>query len=103
MQGTLKKLVKGELSLPMTFWGWGVGVGFLLNLVGILGIYTNVSYLLPISYILREVLLLLVCSGLFFHLKRKMTLWGILASIIVILEVIIGAIMIVGLHPLFFA
>ncbi|WP_241581918.1 hypothetical protein [Rosenbergiella nectarea] len=102
MQGMLNKLITGKLSLPKTFWGWGFCGGFLLNLIGSLGIYTDSPYLLPISYCLREILLLAVCSGLIFQLKYKIRFWGVLALVVIVLELIAGIIMMAGLFSLLF-
>ena len=37
----LKRLVAGQMSLPMTFWGWGICGNFLLGLIGLAGVQTG--------------------------------------------------------------
>ncbi|AXW87970.1 hypothetical protein CKQ53_14000 [Lonsdalea britannica] len=48
-----KKLVTGQLSLPMTFWGWGFCGGFFIGLIGMAGVHTGHVFLIPLCYILK--------------------------------------------------
>ncbi|MBP2859397.1 hypothetical protein J8657_17520 [Dickeya oryzae] len=98
----LKKLVTGKLSLPMTFWGWGFCGGFFLGLIGMAGVHSGHSALVPISYILKTVLFSAVLSGITFILRRKITFLGVIAFLIVLIQVILGVVMVVGLSSLLF-
>jgi len=66
----LKKLVTGQLSLPMTFWGWGFCGGLLIGLMGLAGIHTGYAMLVPLSYIVKTILFSAVLSGITFILRR---------------------------------
>ncbi|NWC63644.1 hypothetical protein [Cedecea sp. P7760] len=98
----LKRLVTGQLSLPMTFWGWGFCGGFLLGLVGIVGIHANLPALVPLSYLLKIVLFSAVLSGVTCILRRKITVFGVLAFLVVLVQVVMGVVMAVGLSSLLF-
>ena len=72
----LKRLVAGQMSLPMTFWGWGFCGGFLLGLIGLAGVHTGHPAMVPLSYILKAILFSAVLSGITFILRRKITVLG---------------------------
>lgn len=46
----LKKLVTGQLSLPMTFWGWGFCGGLFIGLIGMAGLHTGYAAMVPLTY-----------------------------------------------------
>ncbi|MFP5595584.1 hypothetical protein [Kluyvera sp. 142486] len=98
----LKKLVTGQLSLPMTFWGWGFCGGLVLGLIGLAGIHTTHAALVPLSYLLKIVLFCAVLSGVTFILRRKITVFGSLAFLVFLVQVILNIIMFIGLYSLFF-
>ena len=52
----LKKLVTGQLSLPMTFWGWGFCGALVLGLLGLAGVHTGHAAMVPLSYIFKVIL-----------------------------------------------
>ena len=72
----LKRLVAGQMSLPMTFWGWGICGNFLLGLIGLAGVQTGHPAMVPLSYILKAILFSAVLSGITFILRRKITVLG---------------------------
>ncbi|MBL5928886.1 hypothetical protein [Lelliottia amnigena] len=98
----LKKLVTGQLSLPMTFWGWGFCGGLLIGLMGLAGIHTGYAMLVPLSYIVKTILFSAVLSGITFILRRKITVLGVLAFFVALIQVIMGIVMFVGLSSLLF-
>ncbi|WP_447863998.1 hypothetical protein [Kluyvera sichuanensis] len=98
----LKKLVTGQLSLPMTFWGWGFCGGLVLGLIGLAGIHTTHVALVPLSYLLKIVLFCAVLSGVTFILRRKITVFGSLAFLVLLAQVILNIIMFIGLYSLLF-
>ena len=98
----LKKLVTGQLSLPMTFWGWGFCGGLVLGLIGLAGIHSPHAALVPLSYLLKIVLFCAVLSGVTFILRRKITVFGSLAFLVLLAQVILNIIMFIGLYSLLF-
>lgn len=98
----LKKLITGQLSLPMTFWGWGFCGGLFIGLIGIVGIHTGHEIVVPLSYILKAVLFVAVLSGITFILRRKITVFGVLAFFVVLIQVIMSIVMVIGLSSLLF-
>ncbi|AJJ62485.1 hypothetical protein [Yersinia aldovae] len=98
----LKKLVTGQLSLPMTFWGWGFCGGLFIGLIGMVGVHTGHTAIVPLSYIIKTVLFGAVLSGITFILRRKITVFGALAFFVVLIQVIMSIVMIIGLSSLLF-
>ncbi|CAI1914312.1 hypothetical protein [Serratia proteamaculans] len=96
----LKKLVTGQLSLPMTFWGWGFCGGLFIGLIGLAGVHTGYVTVVPLSYILKTVLFSAVLSGITFILRKKITVLGALAFFAVLVQVIMSIVMFIGLHSL---
>ena len=84
----LKRLVAGQMSLPMTFWGWGFCGGFLLGLIGLAGVHTGHPAMVPLSYILKAILFSAVLSGITFILRRKITVLGGVAFFFIIINVV---------------
>ena len=98
----LKKLVTGQLSLAMTFWGWGFCGGLLLGILNKVGIYTGHAALVPLSFILKVILFSAVLSGLTFILRRKITVLGSIAFLVALVEVIVSGVMANELFPMFY-
>jgi hypothetical protein len=98
----LKKLVTGQQSLPMTFWGWGFCGGLLIGLFGMAGVHTGHAAMIPIAYILKAVLFSAVLSGITFILRRKPTVFGALAFFFVLVQVIMNIVVFIGLSSLLF-
>lgn len=98
----LKKLVTGQLSLPMTFWGWGFCGGMFIGLMGMAGIHTGHTFFVPLAYILKVILFSAVLSGLTFILRRKITVLGAVAFFVALIQVILGVVMVIGLSSLLF-
>lgn len=98
----LKKLVSGQLSLPMTFWGWGFCGGLFIGLIGMAGIRTGHPALVPLAFILKVILFSAVLSGLTFVLRKKITVLGSIAFLVALVQVIICGVMAVGLFPLLY-
>lgn len=98
----LKKLVTGQLSLPMTFWGWGFCGGLFLGLVGMAGIHTGYLAVVPLTYLLKTILFIAVLSGLTFILRKKISVLGSIAFFVVLVQVIMGIVMFIGLSSLLF-
>lgn len=88
----LKKLVKGELSLAVTFWGFGVLSSLILGLIlfGIIIIFN--AYRTPFFirdkiiisiFIIDFIITCLVLIGLFNILKNgKLTFWKVIAFVV---------------------
>lgn len=98
----LKKLITGKLSLPMTFWGWGFCGGLIVGLIGLAGIHTGHPILVPLAYLFKVVLFSAVLSGITFILRKKITVLGVIAFFIVLIQVIMGVVMAVGLSSLLY-
>lgn len=98
----LRKLVTGKLSLSMTFWGWGFCGGLVIGLIGIVGIHTGYAFLVPATYIVKTILFTAVLSGITFILREKITLLGVIAFFVVLLQLIMCGVMVVGLSSLLF-
>ncbi|MFP1877681.1 hypothetical protein [Lonsdalea quercina] len=98
----LKKLVTGQLSLPMTFWGWGICGGMLIGLIGMAGIPTGYLFVVPLVFILKTILFCAVLSGLTLILRKKITVLGAIAFFIVLVQVIMGIVMVIGFSSLLF-
>lgn len=98
----LKKLVTGQLSLPMTFWGWGFCGGLVIGIFGLVGMHTGHAAIVPLSYIFKVILFGAVISGITFILRRKITVFGILAFIVVLVQLILNVVMFIGLSSLLF-
>lgn len=98
----LKRLVTGQLSLPMTFWGWGFCGALFLGLLGKAGIQMGYLFVVPLLYILKAFLFSAVLSGLTFIVRRKMTVLGVIAFFIALIQVILSVVMAIGLHSLLF-
>ncbi|MBL5861167.1 hypothetical protein JBO49_11120 [Serratia fonticola] len=98
----LKKLVTGQLSLPMTFWGWGFCGGLFIGLIGMAGLHTGHAAMVPLTYILKAVLFSAVLSGITFILRRKTTVFGALAFFVVLVQVIMSLVVFIGLSSLLF-
>ncbi|MFP1759371.1 hypothetical protein [Lonsdalea quercina] len=98
----VKKLVTGQLSLPMTFWGWGICVGMLIGLIGMAGIRTGYLFLVPLVFTLKTILFCAVLSGLTLILRKKITVLGAIAFFIVLVLVIMGIVMVIGFSSLLF-
>ncbi|HDM8082537.1 TPA: hypothetical protein PXN43_002139 [Yersinia enterocolitica] len=98
----LKKLVTGQLSLPMTFWGWGFCGGLFIGLIGLVGVHTGHTTIVPLTYIIKTVLFGAVLSGITFILRRKITVFGALAFFVVLIQVMMSIVMIIGLSSLLF-
>lgn len=92
----LKKLMMGQLSLVVTFWGWGILGGFLIGLIGMSGVKTGYTLIIPLTYILKTVLFSAVLSGITFILRREITVFGVIAFFVILVQVIMGIIMAVG-------
>lgn len=98
----LKKLVTGQLSLPMTFWGWGFCGGLFIGLIGMAGLHTGYAAMVPLTYILKAVLFSAVLSGITFILRRKTTVFGALAFFVVLVQVIMSLVVFIGFSSLLF-
>lgn len=97
-----KKLITGQLSLPMTFWGWGFCGGLFIGLIGKAGVSTGHASMVPLAFMLKAVLFGAVLSGITFILRRKITVLGSVAFLIVLSQVIMSVIMVIGLSSLLF-
>lgn len=93
----LKKLVTGQLSLVVTFWGWGILGGFLIGLIGMSGVKAGHTLIVPLTYLLKTVLFSGVLSGITFILRRKITVFGVIAFFVILVQIIVGFIMAVGI------
>jgi hypothetical protein len=98
----VKKLVTGQLSLAMTFWGWGFCGAFLLGVLAKLGIRAGYAPAVPIVFMLKVALSVAVLSGLIFILRRKITVLASLAFLVVLLQVMLNIYMLTGLSSLLF-
>ncbi|CQI94609.1 hypothetical protein RSF44_002586 [Yersinia enterocolitica] len=98
----LKKLITGQLSLPMIFWGWGFCGGLFIGLIGLAGVHTGHASMVPLSYILKTILFSAVLSGITFILRIKITVFGALAFFVVLIQVIMSIVMVIGLSSLLF-
>lgn len=88
----IKKLVKGELCLAVTFWVFGVLFSLILALIFLVSIFIVNVYNLPLSirytiivsfYIIDEMITFLVLFGLFNILKNeKLTFWNVIAFVV---------------------
>jgi len=92
----LKKLVSGKFSLPMTFWGFGICGGVLLNGVKSFGLNYNFLRLFALTYILKVVLFSMVLSGIICILRRETTFLGLIALVYTLLQVVLGVVMVIG-------
>jgi len=97
-----KNLVTGQLSLSKTFWGWGFCGGLFLGLIGFMGLKCGYIAFVPLTYILKTILLSAVFSGVTFILRRKITVLGTIAFLILLVQIIMSGIMAVGLFPLLY-
>jgi len=93
----LKKLVTGQLSLSMTFWGWGFCGGLIIGLIGLVGVHTGYITMVPLAFLLKTVLFSAVLSGITFILRRKITVLGAIAFFVVLIQVIMSIVMVIGL------
>ncbi|WP_435929384.1 hypothetical protein [Dryocola sp. BD613] len=98
----LKKLVTGQLSLPMTFWGWGFCGSLFIGLFGLAGVHTGHATMVPLAYLLKTVLFSAVLSGITFILRRKITVPGAIAFFVILIQVIMSIVMVTGLSSLLF-
>ena len=98
----LKKLITGQLSLPMTFWGWGFCGGLFIGLIGLVGVYTGYTAIVPVAFIIKTVLFGAVLSGITFILRRKITVFGALAFFVVLIQVIMIIVTIIRFSSLLF-
>lgn len=98
----LKRLVTGQLSLPMTFWGWGFCGNFFIGLIGLAGIHTGHLIWVPLSFIGKTVLCSAVLSGLTFILRRKISVFGVLAFFIALIQGIMSIVLFVKLSSILF-
>ncbi|CNE85728.1 MULTISPECIES: hypothetical protein [Yersinia] len=98
----LKKLITGQLSLPMTFWGWGFCGGLFIGLIGLVGIYAGYTAIVPVAFIIKTVLFGAVLSGITFILRRKITVFGALAFFVVLIQVIMIIVTIIRFSSLLF-
>ncbi len=90
-----RSLVFGEFSLPITFWAWGIGGGTLLGIVGFGGFHYGYPLVFAVTSILKFILFAMVLSGIFFRLKQKITLLGLIAFFVVLLQVLLGVVAII--------
>ena len=93
----LKKLVTGQLSLVVTFWVWGILGGFLIGLIGASGVKAGHTLIVPLTYLIKTAFFCAVLSGITFILRRKITVLGVIAFFIILVQVILGIIMAVGI------
>lgn len=93
----LKKLVTGQLSLVVTFWVWGILGGFVIGIIGASGIEEGYTLIVPLTFLTKTALLCAVLSGITFILRRKITVFGVIAFLIILIEIIFGVIMAVGI------
>ncbi|AHG65580.1 hypothetical protein [Advenella mimigardefordensis] len=91
-----RSLVSGTFSLPITFWLWGVAGGVLLDIVGCGGIHYGFLPVYVVASILKFVLFAMVLSGLFFILKKEITLLALIAFFVVLLQVLLGVVKVMG-------
>jgi len=98
----LKKLVTGQLSLPMTFWGCGFCGGLFIGFIGLAGVHTGHVTMVPLAYLLKTVLFSAVLSGITLILRRKITVLGAIAFFVVLIQVISSIVMVIGLSSLLF-
>ncbi|MTD39516.1 hypothetical protein GIX45_13010 [Erwinia sp. CPCC 100877] len=98
----LKKLVTGQFSLPMTFWGWGFCGGLFIGLIGLVGVHTSHTVIVPLTYLAKTILFTAVLSGIVFILRRKITVLGTIAFFVILFQVIMGIVMVIGLSSLLF-
>jgi len=99
----MKKLVTGQLSLSMTFWGWGFCGGIAIGMMGMAGVSAGYVSFVPLAWILKTLLFCAVLSGITFILRRKFSLLGSLAFFVILTQVIVCIYMIVNLASLLFA
>ncbi len=58
--------------------------------------------LVPLSYIVKTILFSAVLSGITFILRRNITVLGVLAFFVALIQLIMGIVMFVGLTSLLF-
>ncbi|WP_039056485.1 hypothetical protein [Enterobacter sp. Bisph1] len=97
----MKKLVTGQLSLPMTFWGWGFCGGIAIGAIGMAGVTAGYVLFVPLAWILKTLLFCAVLSGIIFILRRKITLLGSLAFFVILTQVIASIYMVIKIAVLF--
>jgi hypothetical protein len=71
--------------------------GFLIALIGISGVKAGHTLIIPLTYLLKTVLFSAVLSGITFILRRKITVFGVTAFFVILVQVIMGVIMAVGI------
>lgn len=91
-----KKLLKGELSLAVTFWGFLIlgcilPSGIIIEIISQIGIQPlRVTMIIVASFVVIKFIISgMVTSGIFFILRnKKITFWGVIAFIFSILNFI---------------
>ncbi|OCG08148.1 hypothetical protein A9G13_06970 [Gilliamella sp. wkB178] len=92
----LKKLVTGELSLVITFWGWLV-LGNIILAIIVNVLFSTITQPNPkvMAVVIIVILLIkfiiagMVTSGIFFILRnKKITVWGVIAFILALINFI---------------
>ena len=93
----LNKLVRGELSLTVTFWIFYILVRLLVN--SIFGICYTLFFanripatpffeILLLTSIIDFIIIIMVIIGIFNMLRKKVTFWGIIALLICLINFI---------------
>lgn len=91
---TLKALMYGQFSMAVTFWVWGIGVGVLASILVVLAHNYGTFSLFIISGLLKTVLSALTLAGVIRIFRRRETLSGVIALMIVGSHFLWGVVMI---------
>lgn len=93
----LKRLVTGQFSLVTTFWGWGLCGALCISIVAVAGVQAGLLFVAPLAGLCKVALFSAVLSGITFILRRKITVAGVIAFLIVLIELVFSLIMFTGI------
>lgn len=91
-----KNLVTGRYSLARTFWGFGIGGYFIINIIIL--IVLNLKALSPLQAIyvkggLRLALAITVSLSLLAIYRRTLSVWSVVALLVFVVSAILNAIL----------
>lgn len=92
----LRNLVSGRYSLVKTFWGFGIGGYFLINLIILISFNANLLSLFQTFYIkgiFRLTLAVFVSVGLFAIYRKTLSAWSVIAFLIFAASAVINIIL----------
>lgn len=97
----IKNLISGKFSLALTFWGFGLFGYLLIGQLGVAGIRFGFLSLFLVSMLLKLMLAIMVLCGIVSIMRNgRITFFGVIAFIIVLLEVLTGIILAGSYVPL---